>query len=256
MGYSPIIGRFLQRDPQLYAAGPNLYEVERSNPIKYIDPMGMYPKGFSGPRPDNDPGDDGRTMAQYQNGQDALGRRPPNGKELDNLKTAICLLKGNAKYAKFGDVMEKMLADNKILVTDLGFNNGGATFGQTRTFTNGGAIEIDQNFAAQADCKNRTGLSELAGTLVHEWSHLTQFEGNPTGLNTIGKIIGGAFSLVPAGWDDDDNFVSLNERGPHNLGIDVRSQVQGDLKGDSPCCKPCDRKTTTQPTTSSTKPAQ
>jgi hypothetical protein len=41
MGYSPIIGRFLQRDPIEYAGGINLYEFVGSNPPNYVDPYGL-----------------------------------------------------------------------------------------------------------------------------------------------------------------------------------------------------------------------
>jgi len=40
MGYSPILGRFLQRDPSAYVEGQNLYLLELSNPLSYVDPEG------------------------------------------------------------------------------------------------------------------------------------------------------------------------------------------------------------------------
>jgi hypothetical protein len=40
MGYSPIIGRFLQRDPEEYTEGLNLYQYELSNPVNRVDPQG------------------------------------------------------------------------------------------------------------------------------------------------------------------------------------------------------------------------
>ncbi len=250
MSFSPTLGRFLERDPMEYKDGPNLYQYCRSNPASLTDPMGTYPKGFQGPRPiHNDPGDDGRTQEQYKAGLDHRNRRRPQGAELENLKTAVCLLKNNTKYAKFGDLMEQMLADGKILVADLGFKSGGAAFGQTRVWTNDGAIEIDKDFAAIADCKNRSGLATLAETLVHEWSHLTTYEGNPTGLNTIGKIVGGGIlRIIPWWWDDDGSFRTVGEYGPHNLGADVRNQILNDLKNCSPCCgSPTTKPSTTQP---------
>lgn len=55
MGYSPIIGRFLQRDPRGYVDGANAYSLERSNPLNTLDPFGLQthpstqPSGFSIP---------------------------------------------------------------------------------------------------------------------------------------------------------------------------------------------------------------
>jgi hypothetical protein len=159
------------------------------------------------------------------------GPRAPQGTELQNIKTAIDLLKANTKYAKFGELMEQMLANGKILVTDLGFKTGSGVFGQTRAWTNNGAIEIDQNFAAIASRKSPDSLAALAETLVHEWSHLTTYEGNPTGTNWFAKIfVGGLLPLVPAGRDADGSFRSLAEIGPHNLGADVRQRILADLK--------------------------
>lgn len=43
MGYSPIIGRFLQRDPLPYIDGPNLFEFEGGNPTNETDPTGLGP---------------------------------------------------------------------------------------------------------------------------------------------------------------------------------------------------------------------
>jgi len=40
--YDPQKGRFLSRDPIGYQEGMNLYEYVRSNPIMFIDPMGLY----------------------------------------------------------------------------------------------------------------------------------------------------------------------------------------------------------------------
>jgi len=39
--YSPMLGRFLQRDPSGYADGINLYAFERNNPLRYLDAMGL-----------------------------------------------------------------------------------------------------------------------------------------------------------------------------------------------------------------------
>lgn len=41
MSYSPTLGRFIQTDPEQYVDGPNLYEAERSSPLKYVDPLGL-----------------------------------------------------------------------------------------------------------------------------------------------------------------------------------------------------------------------
>jgi RHS repeat-associated protein len=40
-GYSPALGRFLQRDPLGYIDGPNLYEYARSMPTVLTDPLGL-----------------------------------------------------------------------------------------------------------------------------------------------------------------------------------------------------------------------
>ena len=43
--YSPDLGRFLSRDPSGYADSMNLYEYVMSNPVIYIDPLGLKLKG-------------------------------------------------------------------------------------------------------------------------------------------------------------------------------------------------------------------
>ena len=39
--YSPVTGRFLQRDPLGYAPGPNVYAYANQSPVKYRDPLGL-----------------------------------------------------------------------------------------------------------------------------------------------------------------------------------------------------------------------
>lgn len=39
--YDPRLGRFLQRDPVGYAAGPNLYSYVENNPTTWVDPLGL-----------------------------------------------------------------------------------------------------------------------------------------------------------------------------------------------------------------------
>jgi hypothetical protein len=41
MGYSPILGRWLEPDPSGYVDGPNLYGYERSDPVGSLDPLGL-----------------------------------------------------------------------------------------------------------------------------------------------------------------------------------------------------------------------
>lgn len=40
-GYSANMGRFLQTDPTGYSAGPNLYEYVGSDPMNFVDPLGL-----------------------------------------------------------------------------------------------------------------------------------------------------------------------------------------------------------------------
>jgi len=49
--YSPVLGRWLQRDPLGYVDGLNLYQYVHSNPVRYIDPYGLANKddGFGWP---------------------------------------------------------------------------------------------------------------------------------------------------------------------------------------------------------------
>ena len=39
--YDPAIGKFLQRDPIGFMAGPNLYAYVSNNSVNYIDPLGL-----------------------------------------------------------------------------------------------------------------------------------------------------------------------------------------------------------------------
>ncbi len=41
MSFHPTLGRFLERDPMEYKDSMNPYEYVKSNPLKYVDPMGM-----------------------------------------------------------------------------------------------------------------------------------------------------------------------------------------------------------------------
>ena len=43
--YDPAEGRFLTRDPIGYAGGVNLYAYVESNPVNWVDPVGLSPKG-------------------------------------------------------------------------------------------------------------------------------------------------------------------------------------------------------------------
>lgn len=40
MSYSPTVGRFLQRDPEGYVDGGNLYLYVRGTPLSSVDPQG------------------------------------------------------------------------------------------------------------------------------------------------------------------------------------------------------------------------
>lgn len=42
MSYDPTIGRWLEADPAGYIDGPNLYQIESSNPVSLVDPTGLY----------------------------------------------------------------------------------------------------------------------------------------------------------------------------------------------------------------------
>jgi RHS repeat-associated protein len=39
--YSPSLGRWLQRDPEEYVDGVNLYEYVHGDPLSYVDPLGL-----------------------------------------------------------------------------------------------------------------------------------------------------------------------------------------------------------------------
>jgi uncharacterized protein RhaS with RHS repeats len=50
--YSPEIGRFLTVDPLGYAGGDiNLYRFVGNNPVNFIDPLGLDPRGWHSPYP-------------------------------------------------------------------------------------------------------------------------------------------------------------------------------------------------------------
>ena len=42
MSYDPTIGRWLQQDPEGYVDGQNAYQMERSNPVAFVDPFGLF----------------------------------------------------------------------------------------------------------------------------------------------------------------------------------------------------------------------
>jgi len=44
--YDSRVGRFMQRDPIGYSAGLNLYTYCGSNPVNWVDPLGLRPPGF------------------------------------------------------------------------------------------------------------------------------------------------------------------------------------------------------------------
>jgi hypothetical protein len=58
MGYSPTLGRFLERDPQPWASTPNLYEYVDSRPLGFVDPTGL-----AGQLPEGVPPPTGSTIA-------------------------------------------------------------------------------------------------------------------------------------------------------------------------------------------------
>lgn len=41
MSYDPTLGRWIEMDPATYIDGPNMYPMERSNPVRYTDPLGL-----------------------------------------------------------------------------------------------------------------------------------------------------------------------------------------------------------------------
>lgn len=41
MGYSPTLGRFINRDPVGYADGMNPYQAVRGSPTNFLDPVGL-----------------------------------------------------------------------------------------------------------------------------------------------------------------------------------------------------------------------
>jgi RHS repeat-associated protein len=40
--YHTTLGRWVQRDPIAYAGGPSLYQYSASNPIRFVDSLGLY----------------------------------------------------------------------------------------------------------------------------------------------------------------------------------------------------------------------
>ena len=48
--FSPVFGRFLQRDPVLVGGGLNAYEYAWDNPLRFMDPLGAEPKEFAAPK--------------------------------------------------------------------------------------------------------------------------------------------------------------------------------------------------------------
>jgi hypothetical protein len=69
MGYSPTLGRWLEEDKDGYVDGANLYQMELSNPVNLLDPMGS-----QATRPTTQPAapDQGAWDKQKQRAQDAL----------------------------------------------------------------------------------------------------------------------------------------------------------------------------------------
>jgi RHS repeat-associated protein len=88
-GYSPSLGRFLQRDPLGYIDGPNLYEYARSMPTVLTDPLGLAVgladvKGPAGGGngaggPDSGPGGTGGEEPKPGDGDNGDGKPDPCG---------------------------------------------------------------------------------------------------------------------------------------------------------------------------------
>jgi RHS repeat-associated protein len=84
-GYSPALGRFLQRDPLGYIDGPNLYEYVSSMPTTATDPLGLAVladkgPGGSGPSPGETDGEEpGGNGDSDGDGSDDDGKPDPCG---------------------------------------------------------------------------------------------------------------------------------------------------------------------------------
>jgi uncharacterized delta-60 repeat protein/RHS repeat-associated protein len=263
--YNPHTGTWLQQDPTagMYIDGPDLYQVENSNPIYSGDPSGLDgrihdpykrpkshgPRDMTGPEGPRQPGDPSK-------GAWNRTTHAPTGTALQNIKTAICLLKatGDPDLIRKAGRIEQMLNNGQILTDNLGYADGSNTFGETPRWENGGNhIVLDRDFADGADPKNQIGLATLAETLVHELYHYDDFNSDEPGVNTVNTIIWGHVAMIIPWWFDDDgmsvsNFRSLGEYFAHNVGIDARKQVLKELqkRGGSPCTK-CPTTQATQP---------
>ncbi|HEX8342009.1 MAG TPA: RHS repeat-associated core domain-containing protein [Tepidisphaeraceae bacterium] len=151
MSYSPVVGRFIERDPLEYVDSMNAYEALLSNPVKYTDPAGTQVQGWTGPgMPPPIP---------VENRKDKLDRWSKNQKKsLGELLRGQCPTSGNsgtncctpedcARQAQsIADAIVNAIYNQRIKSDQFGGSLGNWTYG----YQCGDWQQLTENAAQQA----------------------------------------------------------------------------------------------------------